>query len=202
MISKKTIILLGLATLIGMGGLGLLIIRWFIAPDLQNYFLFGAPVYLQLIIGSGYGIISAFLAWQLINSPRLQNVKTEYVGFLSSLKLRMPEVIFISFCAGIGEELLFRGAIQPYLGIFFTSLIFVAIHGYLNPKNLEITWYGILMTLVIIGIGNMYEKIGVFSAMAAHFWIDVILLLYINRYHKKLPETNHRQTTDDFFMND
>ncbi|RMG82056.1 MAG: CPBP family intramembrane metalloprotease, partial [Bacteroidetes bacterium] len=171
---------MGLATLLGMGGLGAVVIYFFIAPDLKSYFLSGAPIYLQLVIGSVYGILSAFLAWQLINSPKLKRIKAEYIGFLSSLKLSLGEILFISFCAGVGEELLFRGAVQPYLGIFFTSVVFVAVHGYLNPKNPDIVWYGIFMTLVIIGIGNMYEKIGVFSAMSAHFWIDVILLLYIN----------------------
>ncbi|MBK7566807.1 MAG: CPBP family intramembrane metalloprotease [Bacteroidetes bacterium] len=43
-------------------------------------------------------------------------------------------MLFLSFCAGVGEELLFRGAIQPWLGIWLTALLFI-FYTDLNPKD-------------------------------------------------------------------
>ena len=62
------------------------------------------------------------------------------------------------------------------LGIWVTSILFVLLHGYLNPFNLPLTYYGIYMVLVIGVLGLMTEHIGIVTAMIAHTLIDVILL--------------------------
>jgi len=95
---------------------------------------------------------------------------------IQGMRLRFFDIIFISICAGVGEEILFRGAMQFYLNPWLTALIFVAIHGYLNPKDLKITAYGMYMTLVIGIMGVLYEEWGMLFAMSAHFAIDVLLL--------------------------
>lgn len=88
-----------------------------------------------------------------------------------------PLIIFVSLCAGIGEEIFFRGIIQPYLGIVVTAIIFVAIHGYLNPKNLKITVYGVYMVFAIMLLGYLTDKFGLITAITAHTVIDVVLLI-------------------------
>ena len=79
----------------------------------------------------------------------------------------------------MGEELLFRGAIQYWLGIWLTAILFVAIHGYLNPKNWKLSIYGVFMTFAIVGIGYFFEYFGIITAMSAHFMIDVYLFSVI-----------------------
>ena len=123
-----------------------------------------------------YGLVVAFAGWGIVRSNLLKEVRAFYAKLLSQFELSVPEVIFISLCAGIGEELLFRGAIQPWLGVELTAFIFVAIHGYLDPRDWRISLYGLFMTLAIIGIGYMSEAWGLVSAMTAHTVIDIVLL--------------------------
>jgi len=42
--------------------------------------------------------------------------------------VRLPDVMVISIAAGLGEELFFRGVLQPELGLVPASLIFGALH--------------------------------------------------------------------------
>jgi membrane protease YdiL (CAAX protease family) len=76
----------------------------------------------------------------------------------------------------VGEELFFRGAVQWWLGIPFTAVVFVAIHGYLDPRDRRIMAYGTLMTLGMMLLGWMAERYGLVGPMLAHTLIDVILL--------------------------
>lgn len=129
----------------------------------------------EIIIGVIVGILSGIIAWKFIISKFMLPVLNKYGNLIQSLELNLPSIIFISFCAGIGEELLFRGAIQLYLGIWITAVIFIAIHGYLDPTNWRISLYGTLMTLIIVVLGYMTEEFGIISAMIAHSIIDIIL---------------------------
>jgi len=177
--------LLGLLTLVGFSLIGL-VIRYFFSDEVWYELFLADDVISQTIYGSIYGIIAAMVAWRLINIPYLKNVKGFYSQIISELDITKWEVVFISFCAGIGEEILFRGAIQEYLGIWITSILFVAIHGYLNPKNMPVTVYGIYMTLIIVVLGWAYEEIGLYACIAAHTVIDIILLTVIKN---KKPES-------------
>lgn len=43
-------------------------------------------------------------------------------------QIRPTQIILLSVVAGFGEEVLFRGVIQPFMGIWLASLLFAAIH--------------------------------------------------------------------------
>ena len=176
MLSKKTIMLLALGTLVVFGGVGALLIPY--VRDMKFLeFMSGIEKYwLQLTIGIIFGIITAKAGWQIIELPKLADTKTFFINLIKPLKLNSGQIIFISICAGVGEELLFRGAVQPMLGIWITSILFVLLHGYLNPFNLPLTLYGIYMVLVIGVMGLMTEYFGILAAMIAHTLIDIILL--------------------------
>lgn len=176
---------MGLITLVGMGGVGALIIEFVQGNDWRSVFHHGISWHMQLMYGLGYGIITALIALGLLSMSFMNQVKDHYAVLFNELDLSVGSILFISYCAGVGEEMLFRGALQHYLGIPITSVLFVAIHGYLNPKDWRISVYGVYMTLVIIGVGYMYERIGMISAMSAHFIIDVILLWVLMKEQEK-----------------
>ena len=64
---------------------------------------------------------------------------------------------------------------QYYAGIWITSIVFIAIHGYLNPKNWRLSIYGLYMTAVIVGLSYLFEELGMIFAISAHFAIDLFL---------------------------
>ncbi len=61
--------------------------------------------------------------------------------------------LLIGFCAGIGEELLLRGAVQPRLGIGLTALLFAVLH---TQYGFSFAIVGILVVGVILGYQRKY----------------------------------------------
>lgn len=61
--------------------------------------------------------------------------------------------LILGFCAGIGEEILFRGAIQPRLGIGFTALLFAASH---TQYGFTFATIAILLVGIILGYQRKY----------------------------------------------
>lgn len=194
--NKRLILTMALATLLGMPLIAILI-DWFI-PDLFLVvrLLKGDPWWQQILWGTCVGFGAGFLAYQIIKLKFMEGVRVKYAKMMGEMDLSTQEIIFISMCAGIGEEILFRGAIQPLFGIFFTSVIFVAIHGYLNPRDWRISIYGVYMTGVIIGFGFMTELIGIWSAVVAHFIIDFYLLTRPDVPIGNLDSVHSESTTD------
>ncbi|HIA36762.1 MAG TPA: CPBP family intramembrane metalloprotease [Flavobacteriales bacterium] len=178
--NRTTFFILGFITLFGFSAIGGIIMEQLL--DIRFLTIFNAPLpwHQQGAYGLLYGIVSAFIAWEIVKLKFLTSTRTFFGGLIKSLNLSIWDIVFISFCAGTGEEILFRGAIQPYLGIWITAILFVAIHGYLNPWNWRISVYGLYMCFVIGGIGIMCNKFGITSSIAAHFAIDFYLLLALN----------------------
>lgn len=168
--------MLGIATLIGMGGIGIGIVELFQDQSTLELLEQAMPWYYQLFYGLAYGFGAAWLGWLLIRQEFMMEVRSFYEDMLRQMNMNLIDVLFISFCAGVGEELLFRAGIQYWLGIYITSILFVAIHGYLNPKDWKMSIYGMYLTIVMIGISHAFENFGLVYAMAAHFAIDVFLL--------------------------
>ncbi len=188
MISKKTILLLALGTLLIFGGLGYLFIPYVRDMAVLQYLLGLKALWLQIVIGVAFGIITAKAGWQIVELPLLQKTKVFFTQIIKPLNLSVIEIILISICAGIGEEMFFRGVVQPVLGIWATALLFVLLHGYLNPFNMPLTYYGIYMVVVIGVMGLFTEYFGIVSAMMAHAVIDFILLRELSNV--ELPVNN------------
>lgn len=184
--SKKTILLLALGTLTVFGGLGAVIIPFVRKVSVMEFISGIEKHWLQVLIGIGLGFVRAKASWQIVELPLLAKTKVFFVRLIKPLKLSTLEIIFISICAGVGEELFFRGAIQPLLGIWMTSILFVLLHGYLNPFNMPMTYYGIYMVLVIGVLGLMTEHFGILTAVIAHTIIDILLLTELSR--AELPD--------------
>lgn len=179
--SKKSLLLLAFLTLAGMGMAGYAIIHFLHASEIGEVLLGETSIIKHLLLGGGYGLITAWIAWKLVELDILAKTRKFFVELIQPFQLTNLEIVFISFCAAVGEEMLFRGGIQPYLGIWITSIIFVGMHGYLSPWNLGLTLYGLLMIVIIAGIGYMAQSIGLLSSVSAHMVVDIILL-------KKLTE--------------
>ncbi|MFN5982108.1 MAG: type II CAAX prenyl endopeptidase Rce1 family protein [Fluviicola sp.] len=164
-----------------MGGITLLMapLGWILAGfppiieflDFDNFNLFWTLIGIQF--GFICGIIMYFLG-NLGESPKMD----EILKVVQSMKLSIIDCVFISFCAGFGEECLFRAGIQPWLTPIPTALLFVAIHGYLNPKKPDIIPYGILVLLFIIALSYGMNSFGLWFSIAAHFSYDFVLFYF------------------------
>lgn len=170
--------LLGLAafTLFGMGGLGVLLMAGVQQRSLALAVLGDRSVLFHGVLGLGSGILIGGLAWLLIAQRFMDPVRQKYAYLIGPLMPHSWMRITVSLCAGVGEELLFRGAVQHWLGIPITAVVFVALHGYLDPRSWRISLYGAVLTLAMMGIGWMAKAHGLLAPMVAHTVIDIILL--------------------------
>ena len=100
----------------------------------------------------------------------------KYTDLIGPLMPTLALQVLVSVCAGVGEELLFRGALQYWLGVPLTAVVFVALHGYLNPLDWRVSVYGAYMTLAMIGLGVIAAHMGLVAPILAHTVIDIVLI--------------------------
>lgn len=198
--SRKGVLVIALLTLIIFGGSGLVLIYYLHKGDMVNTFfpewqhtLLFYHLGLQTAIGSVYGLVSAVLLWRLVEINYLKPTRRFFTRLIGGIELKGSDILIISLCAGIGEELFFRGAVQPWLGIWLTSILFVAIHGYLSPANRPLALYGLCMTVVIAGVGYMARHYGLISAMVAHTLIDVYLFFRLRQNARLSPDLREQK---------
>lgn len=171
--------LIGWGTLLGFPLAGFILLKFFGLPLIETVFRWKINVTLQLGAGAFIGVLMGLGAKRAITLPAIAPTLDKYSDMIRSMGLKQRHVFFLSFCAGFGEELFFRGALQPLAGIWITAIVFVAIHGYLNPMNWRISLYGIYMTGVIAVLGYLTELWGIFTACAAHTAIDIVLFNFL-----------------------
>lgn len=128
-------------------------------------------------IGICIGVAYAFLANQLMKLPVFKTVPLRVDELVKSLDLTILDAVFLSLCAGIGEELLFRAGVQFYLGVIITSVLFVVVHGYLNPFNWRQSLYGVVVLPLSFLLGFGYEWYGLWFSIAIHTAYDFTLFV-------------------------
>jgi len=133
--------------------------------------------------GLGAGILAAVLT---ILASRaftwVRNLEDEFQKVLG--RLNPWQVIALALLSGITEETLFRGAIQPFLGLIWTSLIFGLLHFPINRSYLTWTIFAIVMGILL---GELYIYTGsLITPMMTHTVVNLINLYRICGRERKL----------------
>jgi len=181
-VSRKTLYLLSAFTLTGFPLLAWLVLVFSNDVSFIDIFKHGTTLSEQLLRGLIYGLIAAANAVWLVRLEFLKPVTGVFKDLLGHIKLNWVDVLFFSFCAGVGEEIFFRGALQYHWGVWFTAFIFILIHGYLSITDWRITLYGILMVIIVAGMGYLMNNYGIWAAAMAHFVFDVVMFGYLIKY--------------------
>lgn len=143
----------------------------------QEFLQFDNIKTVPIVYGLEFGIIYAFLAIILLKAPVFEQIPLKIDQMVKDLKLNFIDAIFLSLCAGVGEELLFRAGTQPFLGIWPTSILFVAIHGYFSLTKIKMSYYGLVVLPFILLISYGYEYFGLWFSISAHFSYDFVLFM-------------------------
>lgn len=186
MLKKNNLYILGIITLIGFPLIGFGINLLFENDAKLELLVIKSDDWSSILAGALFGLSFAMLAERLSEIPFISKSTYDMTEFLRGLKLNLFDVLFLSFAAGFGEEILFRGAIQGQLGIWITSVIFIAIHGYLNILNPGMFVFGLFLTLFSALLGFLFELHGIWSSISAHFIYDFVLLYSLREGTKKL----------------
>jgi membrane protease YdiL (CAAX protease family) len=178
-------------TLLGMSAIGILLITYLQKRDVQTVLLGGKPYYAQVLIGLFFGGLSALLAVLLLKGKKFKTVRSFFENLMHELNPSFFNILFYSFCAGVGEEVLFRAGIQPlpYMGIWPASVLFVLLHGYLNPSNIRLSIYGLFLIVICSGFGYLFKFFGLTSSIVAHFVYDVSMFSLLKYGYQGPGET-------------
>jgi membrane protease YdiL (CAAX protease family) len=93
----------------------------------------------------------------------------------------LPNLLLLALASGMGEEALFRGALQPRVGLLWASLLFGCVHFVPRPEFVPWTIFALLAGLLFGGLfiwtGNLIAPV------VAHVVVNgVNLPLLVRRY--------------------
>lgn len=153
-------------------------------------FLHGLPLAYQILLGVAFGAIywvasvlgSRFFA----RRKAAQSIAESY----NRLDLTGWNPIWIAVAAGFGEELLFRGALQPLIGIWLTSVLFVLVHirAYrFNKLNKRVLLQSFSIFVISLVFGYVAIYLGLITAMIVHAAMDAVALFVVRRMARVPP---------------
>ena len=127
-----------------------------------------------VLIGIGLAVfITVAEQWivSLVAQTGLPMTEAELFEELASLPTSLMGAVLLGLSAGISEELLVRGVLQPRLGIVLANLVFAMAHG---------LQYGAdgLIVVFLLGLlfGVLRMQLGLAPAIMAHAVYDIVLV--------------------------
>lgn len=175
-----------LFAVVGLFGVGFLIRRT--VPQLTARLGLEKPRPIHLLAGIGWiGLLVilqtiAGAAWAFINPEQAKLLEDVNRLLLADVD-NVWEWLILALAAGIGEELLFRGALQPVFGLGFTAVLFALVHvqyGY-TPIMLFI-----VLLAIVLGLVRRYYNttIAIFVHVGYDFALGMLALLatYLERF--------------------
>jgi membrane protease YdiL (CAAX protease family) len=159
------------------------------AKPLLQIAVAGRPISMQLLIGGLVGgLLSALTFAAVLFVPTFSGFTRHLIDILETVldvnSLSPVSASCVSLCAGIGEETLFRGALQPMIGIWWASLLFAILH--INPSRLmsdprSTAAFATSVFVVSLLFGQIFTSIGLVAAIAAHFAWDFVAVLSLKQ---------------------
>ena len=165
-----------LFVLLAMLGTGWLVRRRL--PKLAARLGLERPSWDQIRLGLRWIAILVFIQWAAGALWALANPdQSKLVEGISDVLLgnfdTIGEWLLVALGAGIGEEILFRGALQPVLGLWFTSIIFAIAH-----IQYGFTPATILIFVISAVLGYIRRRSNTTTAIFVHAGYDFILGMF------------------------
>jgi uncharacterized protein len=134
-------------------------------------------------VGLAVGLLVVFLTRLAVHRFEwARRLHRSFRGLVATLNAR--DVLILALASSVGEELLFRGALLPWLGLWGSTLVFALLH--IGPGLRYLPWTA---SAFVIGLlfGVMFRELGDLGGpIVAHFVINYLNLNYIVRV--ELPE--------------
>ena len=146
-------------------------------PDLYRL---GAPPGWLLLAGPLAGAALGLVVVGLTRAAtaRFQWARDLHASFRDLLgPLQARDIAILALASSIGEELLFRGALMPWLGIWLQAAIFALLHVGPGRRFLPWTVSAFVLGLLFGALAQWTGNLG--GPIAAHFAINFLNLRYI-----------------------
>jgi len=157
-------------------------IIWFSRPHPVALFSRPAGPLTQLLVGQVLALIAGVGSWLMFKLTARSASSARTIDSYSRLDLGGLNPLWISIAAAIGEEMLFRAALQPLLGVWIVSLLFLLTHVPVYRFR-KLDGAAIAQAAGVFGgsvvLGFVFEYVGLLAAMLVHAWIDIVGLLIV-----------------------
>lgn len=152
-------------------------------PALWRTHTHGEPLFWSsLLSGIALGLALVFLSRLAVHRFEwARALHHEFRGLLGPLA--DGEIVVIALASSIGEEMFFRGALMPVVGIVLSSAIFALLH--IGPRLRYLPW-----TFGSFGAGLLFGALFVWTgdltgAVAAHCTVNFLNLRHVT-HHERL----------------
>ncbi len=166
--SPESLLQLGVVIGVILIALGILVVR-LRGEELPEYW-FGQTLPLGDIgLGLLIGFVVSAVMWfagDVIEGFKI--IRQRLVDTLDFQSLQWWQIVVLSLFAAFPEEIFFRGALQPLVGLIITAVIFGALHSVTRL-------YFAYATLAGLGLGLLVQWRGdLWMAIAVHFAVDFV----------------------------
>ena len=152
----------------------------FISPQAASQ---GLSVGRDAVIGLLVGWIAVWVSrWWTEHSHSGEQMARAMAATLGSLSV--PNALLLALASGLGEELFFRGALQPRVGWLASSLLFGAVH--FVPRREMLPWTGFAIAMGGV-LGGLFAWTGnLVAPIVAHVVVNGLNLPFlVSRYRSE-----------------
>lgn len=142
-----------------------------------------ARVPLGLLLGGVMSIVPLLL---FLRGEVLGEFRAYLEELFHEIRPTTWDLVLVSAVAGFSEELLFRSALQPLLGVWLAAVLFAAVHVG-APRSREAGVLGGFIFLMGVLLGWLYQREGVAFVMLVHASYDAVFLLVLRRWFLMRP---------------
>jgi uncharacterized protein len=132
-------------------------------------------------LASGLALGLAIVFWSRMALYRFEWARALHREFRGLLfPMTEVEILILALASSFGEELFFRGALLPAIGLVGSSLLFAVLH--IGPKARHLPW-----TLSSLGAGFLFGAIFMWTGdltgpVLAHFLVNFLNLRHVAQY--------------------
>lgn len=144
-------------------------LRWPTREDIAWGAMGGFVLFVSVAVISAT-LFTILVALGIVTEQQLEE-QTRAAESLANAFATLPEAFVLSASAGIGEEILFRGALQPVFGNVITSVLFALLH---TQSLLSLGL--LLLFFVSLGLGWIRTRYSTTAAIIAHFTYNFVQL--------------------------
>lgn len=133
------------------------------------------------VLGAGIILgLGIFFEMQFPEFKRFRGLLKPYIQDIPPMG-----ILYLAFLSGFFEELLFRGALQPFAGILLTSILFGAIH--LGPGGLSLWSLWAVFSGFLMGLEAMAAK-SILAPALTHVIVNCVSMLRLKYSFKPVSD--------------
>ena len=141
-----------------------------VAPDVRTIGIAVVATFAAFLVAALVGLLQQQL------DPELSESLNEIVDQMTGQVQNPIGALVLGASAGIGEEAIFRGALQPRFGILIPSLLFAMLHG--PQYGFNVALLGLLGVSIILGLERKY--VNTTAAMITHALFNAVQVLALS----------------------